>query len=142
MQSEQQERIATPEVSSQPAVIPHKGRAHDYAYYRQVFQGREMPFAFVDLDLLNENIRQTVARASRKRVRLASKSLRSVAILRRILAADAVFQGIMSYSAREAVFLARQGFADLLLGYPIWQEQDIAAVAKATAWRPGSRYSI
>ncbi len=106
---------------------------HDYAYYKQVFRGRTMPFAYLDLDLLDQNIRQIAALAAGKRVRLASKSLRSVAVLRRILAADSCFQGSMCYTAQEAVYLAKQGFDDLLIGYPCWHEQDIAAVAQATA---------
>ncbi len=62
-----------------------------------------MPFAYLDLDLLEQNIRQVVARAGGKRVRLASKSLRSVAVIRRILASDPCFQGLMCYTALEAV---------------------------------------
>ncbi|GAC1522093.1 MAG: amino acid deaminase/aldolase [Ktedonobacteraceae bacterium] len=92
-----------------------------------------MPFAFVDLDLLDENIRQVVNRARGKPVRLASKSIRRVTMLRRIFAADACFQGVMCYTALEAVYLASQGFKDLLVGYPAWNEHDIAAVAGATA---------
>jgi D-serine deaminase-like pyridoxal phosphate-dependent protein len=92
-----------------------------------------MPFAFVDLDLLDQNIRAIAARTEGKLVRLPSKSLRSVAILKRILAANARFQGIMCFTAREAVYLASQGFHDLLLGYPIWHEQDIAAIARANS---------
>ena len=75
-----------------------------------------MPFAFLDLDLLEQNIRQIVALAQGKRVRLASKSLRSVAVIRRILEADPCFQGIMCYTAQEAAYLASQGFDDLLIG--------------------------
>ncbi len=104
----------------------------DYAYYQGVFRGRALPFAYLDLDLLEQNIRQIVARAGGKRIRLASKSLRSVAVLRRILSTDPGIQGIMCYTAREAAYLARQGFNDLLIGYPCWHEQDIAAVAQAT----------
>src|SRR5260370_17733249 len=92
-----------------------------------------MPFAYLDLDLFDKNIRQVVARAGGKRVRLASKSLRSVAVIRRIFASDPCFQGIMCYTAPEAVYLASQGFDDLLVGYPAWNEQDIAAVARAVA---------
>jgi D-serine deaminase-like pyridoxal phosphate-dependent protein len=105
----------------------------DYAYYRQIFRGRRMPFAFVDLDLLDQNIRLTRERAAGKRIRIASKSLRSVAIIKRILAAEASFQGIMAFTAREAVYLASQGLDDLLIGYPTWHEEDIAAVARAVA---------
>ncbi len=53
--------------------------------------------------------------------------------MRRILAASPSFQGILCFTAREAVYLAQQGFADLLIGYPTWHEQDIASVAQATA---------
>src|SRR6266566_5201645 len=112
---------------------PLHERKRDYAYYQGIFRGRPMPFAYLDLDLLDQNVRQVVARAVGKQVRLASKSLRSVAVLRRIFASNACFQGIMSYSAPEAVYLASQGFTDLLIGYPAWNEQDIAAVARATA---------
>jgi D-serine deaminase-like pyridoxal phosphate-dependent protein len=106
---------------------------HNYDYYKKIFAGRPLPFAYVDLDLLQQNIRQVVGRVHGKRVRIASKSLRSVSIMRHILTSDACFQGIMCYTAREAVYLAQRGFDDLLIGYPIWNEQDIAAVARATA---------
>jgi D-serine deaminase-like pyridoxal phosphate-dependent protein len=105
----------------------------DYSYYRAVFAGRRMPFAFVDLDLFEANIRQVVEQAAGKRVRVASKSVRSVAMLRRILASNATFIGLMCYSPREAVFLAGQGFDDLLLGYPIWHRDDLDEVARAVA---------
>ena len=105
----------------------------DYAYYKGIFDDRPMPFAFLDLDLLEQNIRQVMALARGKRVRLASKSLRSVAVIRRILEVDSCFQGVMCYTAREAAYLASQGFDDLLIGYPTWNEQDIVAIARATA---------
>ncbi|GHO95280.1 amino acid aldolase [Reticulibacter mediterranei] len=118
--------------SPSPATIDESTtQARDYHYYKKVFAGRQMPFAFVDLDVLDQNIHAIAARTEGKQVRLPSKSLRSVAILKRILAANARFQGIMCFTAREAVYLASQGFQDLLLGYPIWHEQDIAAVAQA-----------
>ncbi len=108
-------------------------RTRDYSYYREILRGHPLPLAYLDLDLLRENIRQIAAQAGGKHIRLASKSLRCVAILRRILDADPCFQGIMSFTAREAVYLAEQGFQDMLIGYPAWQVQNIAAVARATA---------
>lgn len=105
----------------------------DYDYYRDIFRGHTMPFAYLDLDLLDENIRQIKSRTGGKRVRLASKSLRSVAVIRRILATDACFQGLMCFTAQEAVYMAEQGFDDLLIGYPCWHEKDIADVAHATS---------
>ena len=112
---------------------PRNNREGDYAYYKGIFGDRPMPFAFLDLDLLERNIRQVVKLAQGKRVRLASKSLRSIFVIRHILQADLCFQGIMCYTAQEAAYLATQGFDDLLIGYPTWNEHDIAAVARAVA---------
>ena len=105
----------------------------DYALYKHLFRGQRMPFAYVDLDLFDHNIQHVLERSGTKRLRLASKSIRSVAMLQRIFAADARFQGIMCYTAREAVWLASQGFEDLLIGYPIWNAEDIGAVAESIA---------
>jgi D-serine deaminase-like pyridoxal phosphate-dependent protein len=105
----------------------------DYSYYRRAFAGHAMPFAWLDLDLLDENIRAILGRAGSKNVRIASKSVRSVAALRRILAASPVFRGLMCFTAREAAWLVGQGFDDLLMGYPAWHHDDLAAVARATA---------
>ncbi|HTK10681.1 MAG TPA: amino acid deaminase/aldolase [Ktedonobacteraceae bacterium] len=116
--------------------IPSSGsntlsQPYGYQYYKEVFAGQRMPFAYIDLDLLEQNIRQIATNASDKRVRIASKSIRSVAILKRILAADARFQGIMCFTAQEAAYLASLGFADLLIGYPTWQDIDVVARAIA-----------
>lgn len=105
----------------------------DYAYYQAILRDVPLPFAFLDRDLLDQNIHLIAANAGGKRLRLASKSLRSVAVLRHILAANACFQGIMCFTAREAIYLASQGFTDLLIGYPTCSPQDLAALATATA---------
>jgi D-serine deaminase-like pyridoxal phosphate-dependent protein len=126
-QEHQQHEITTTDEQT------HKLPLFDYLYYKQLFANHPMPFAYLDLDLLDQNIHQVVTRAAGKRVRLASKSLRSIAVIRRILAAHPCFQGIMCFSSQEAIYLASQGFDDLLLGYPAWNKQDIAAVARATA---------
>jgi D-serine deaminase-like pyridoxal phosphate-dependent protein len=104
----------------------------DYSYYRTALAGFTMPCAYVDLDLLDANVRAAVVRAAGKRIRVASKSVRSVAILRRLLAADPAIRGLMCFTARESVWLANQGFDDLLVGYPTWHSDDLAAVAHAT----------
>src|SRR5579885_3349752 len=126
------EKMTTSTMPANPAAfIPQ--RKYDYAYYKGVFSGHAMPFAYLDLDLLEQNSRQIVAGVGSKRIRVASKSVRSVAVLRRLLSADPRIQGIMCFTAREAAYLAKQGFDDLLVGYPCWHDLDIAAVAQATA---------
>lgn len=105
----------------------------DYTYYKKIFSGHRMPLAYLDLDLLEQNIRQIEASAGGKYIRLASKSIRSVTILKHIFATAPCFRGIMCYAPAEAIYLAEQGFDDLLLGYPIWHTEGIAAIAQAIA---------
>ncbi|MDZ4847196.1 MAG: amino acid deaminase/aldolase [Chitinophagales bacterium] len=101
-----------------------------YTYYKEIFNGKPMPFAFVDLDLLDENIKQIKPRAKGKKIRVASKSVRCAELLKRILAADSSYQGIMTYSAQETIWLSEKGFDDLLIGYPVWNAQEIESLCK------------
>ncbi|HEY6331532.1 MAG TPA: alanine racemase, partial [Blastocatellia bacterium] len=102
-----------------------------YEYYRNLFAGQRMPFAFVDLDALGQNIRQVLSRSGQKLVRTASKSVRSVAVLRRILDSDPRFQGLLCFTAPEALYLSGQGFTDLVVAYPTWHPSEIADVARS-----------
>ncbi|HZC08167.1 MAG TPA: amino acid deaminase/aldolase [Ktedonobacterales bacterium] len=114
--------------------------SRDYAYYKRAFAGRRMPFAYLDLDLLDANIRQVVARAGDKRIRVASKSVRCVTALKRILSSDDRFIGVMCLTGREAIYLAQQGITDVLIGYPCVAEAEIADVARAT--REGAQITL
>jgi D-serine deaminase-like pyridoxal phosphate-dependent protein len=89
-----------------------------------------MPFAWLDLDALRWNTERTLERAGSKRVRVASKSVRSVPVLRRLLDADPRIEGLMCFTATEAVHLASLGFDDLLVAYPTWDPRDVEAVAE------------
>lgn len=100
----------------------------NYRHYKDVFKGRQMPFAFVDLDLFDENVKNIAARAKGKHIRIASKSVRCASLLRRVLQADSNYRGLMTYSGKEAVWLSQKGFNDLLVGYPIWHHQQIADI--------------
>lgn len=95
-------------------------KAPTYPLYRSIFDGKTMPFSFVDMDILTENAKAIAHRAKGKSVRIASKSIRITAVLRHIFGLEDVFKGIMCYSAAEAVKLSREGFDDLLVAYPIW----------------------
>ncbi len=101
----------------------------DYHYYKKACAGLPMPFAFVDLDLLQENIQRILVRSNGKNIRVASKSIRSVDVLRRIFAANVQFQGVMCFTVPEAIYLAQQGFTDLLLGYPAADPRLLESVA-------------
>lgn len=100
----------------------------DYNYYRDMFKDQTLPLAFVDLDLLETNLKDLKKRAGNKQIRIASKSVRIFEILKRALDFDPIYQGIMCYSNAEAAWLSQKGMDDLLVGYPGLQEEYIRAV--------------
>ncbi|CAM2066919.1 Amino acid deaminase/aldolase [Sulfidibacter corallicola] len=124
---------SAPEEGAEREAGTRSGILPDYAYYRDLFAGMEMPFAFVDLDQLRRNVRDICGRAADKRIRIASKSVRSAAVMRHILEADPRIQGLMCFSAHEAVDLSRQGFDDLLIAYPAVDPKALRAVAEEVA---------
>ena len=72
----------------------------------------------VDLDAFDANAADLARRAAGKPVRVASKSLRVPALLRRALAAPG-FAGVLAYSLREALWLVEEGLSDdVVMGYP------------------------
>ncbi|MFD8914402.1 amino acid deaminase/aldolase [Streptomyces sp. NPDC059575] len=92
-------------------------RAADRARYDRATAALDAPLALVDLDAFDANADDLVRRAQGKPVRVASKSVRCRALLERVLARDG-FQGIMSFTLAESLWLARSGFDDVLLAYP------------------------
>lgn len=105
--------------------------SRDYAYYAQALAGQRLPAAFLDLDALAANLASLQRRAGALPIRLVTKSIRSVAIIRRLLAAGPFMQGLLCYSPAEAAWLAGQGFDDLVVAYPSVEPADLAAVAAA-----------
>ncbi|MFT4681730.1 MAG: D-serine deaminase-like pyridoxal phosphate-dependent protein, partial [Flavobacteriales bacterium] len=102
----------------------------DYAYYKALLKGRQMPLAYVDLDLFDQNVKSIVLKAGSKKIRIATKSVRVPELIKRILDSSDVYQGLMCYSPREMVYWSQQGFDDLLMGYPIWNEADILPICE------------
>ena len=101
--------------------------------YEQLFADRGAPFAFVDLDAMRANSLQMLERANGVPIRVASKSLRSAPIVRRILESDGRFRGQLTFTLPETLWLAEQGFRDLLLAYPCVDLEALAALAGHTA---------
>lgn len=94
--------------------------------------GRTLPCAVVDLDALDANIARARAVCQGTPLRVASKSVRHVGLLRRILDGGP-FQGVMCFTVPEAVFLAAQGFDDLFVAYPTLQHAPLVALARTGA---------
>ncbi|GAA5088016.1 amino acid deaminase/aldolase [Nocardia iowensis] len=91
------------------------------------------PLAALDLTALRANAADLVRRANGVPVRVASKSVRCRAVLEEVLGGELTasggFAGIMSYSLAEAIWLARCGARDILLGYPTVDRAALAELA-------------
>ncbi len=104
--------------------------------YERVFAELEAPFAFVDLEAMWANAEAMLARAAGKPVRVASKSIRCRALLEAILDRDERFQGLMTYTLPETLWLAEQGFENLLLAYPTVDAGALEELALRSAASP------
>jgi len=76
------------------------------------------PLMVVDLDAFDLNAADLVRRARGLPIRVASKSLRVPALIRRALARDG-FEGVLAYTLAEALWILEQGITDdLVVAYP------------------------
>ncbi|MCF8093653.1 MAG: alanine racemase [Desulfotignum sp.] len=115
----------------------------DYLRYKSVFHGCRFPLAFVDLDHFDRNIAYVAdtCKGTGKTIRVASKSIRSPALLRRVFEKGGdVFQGILAFTMEEAEFLIENGFDDIIVAYPSIQPPDVKIFTENT--RQGARLSL
>jgi D-serine deaminase-like pyridoxal phosphate-dependent protein len=103
-----------------------------YRRYRRALEGLDLPAAFVDLDAFERNaarVRELLA-GRPVTLRVGSKSVRCVAVLRRII--DALgdrARGVLAFTAAEAEFLVARGFGDVVVAYPTALPADAARFA-------------
>jgi D-serine deaminase-like pyridoxal phosphate-dependent protein len=103
--------------------------------------GLQPPFAVLDLDALWENASEMERRAGGKPIRLASKSVRCRPLQERVLARHG-FAGTLAFTLPEALWLASEGFEDILVAYPTADRRALSALASLTVERPQSRVSV
>ncbi len=104
--------------------------------YEELFAEVEAPFAFVDLDAMWANSSDMLRRAGGKPIRVASKSIRCRDLLGRILDSDPGYQGLLTFTLPETLWLADQGFEDLLVAYPTADREAISELAMRSAANP------
>jgi D-serine deaminase-like pyridoxal phosphate-dependent protein len=104
--------------------------------YETAFAGIDAPFAFVDLDAMWSNSADMLRRSSGKPIRVASKSLRCRALLRAILDRDARYQGLLTFTLPETLWLARHGFTNLVVAYPSTDRAALRELSALTAANP------
>ncbi|MDD1503154.1 amino acid deaminase/aldolase [Lysinibacillus sp. CNPSo 3705] len=93
--------------------------------FNHAFHELERPFAWLDFDALDHNISTVHNACGQKNIRIATKSVRSVEILRYLQKNVPNVTGLMTFTAAETIFLLQQHFDDLLIGYPVLE---VAAV--------------
>jgi D-serine deaminase-like pyridoxal phosphate-dependent protein len=101
----------------------------DFDRCARLTAGLDAPFAAVDLAAFRRNADDLVRRAAGTPVRVASKSVRCRALIAAALERPG-FHGVMSYALPEALWLARNGIDDILMGYPTTHRSALRALAE------------
>ncbi|NUV66429.1 amino acid deaminase/aldolase [Streptomyces sp. CAI-121] len=101
--------------------------AADFSALERATRHLQPPFAVLDLQTLQHNAESMRRRAAGKPIRLASKSLRCRAVIRKVLAMPG-YQGILAFTLPEALWLAEE-FDDILVGYPTADDDALRRLA-------------
>ena len=94
------------------------------------------PYAFVDLDAMWANAADMLDRSGGKPIRVASKSVRCRPLLKQILDRHDRFRGLLTFTLAESVWLATQGFDDLVVAYPTTDRDALRSLADLEGPRP------
>lgn len=87
----------------------------------------KIPSAWLDMDALDHNIELVNQKTQLVNLRLATKSIRSLDVLRYIQARSPNFIGLMSYTAAESLYLLKNGFDNVLCAYPTLDMDSVVA---------------
>jgi D-serine deaminase-like pyridoxal phosphate-dependent protein len=123
-------------------VVPSRPLPDDeHARLEGALRDVEAPFACVDLDAFEANADDLVRRAAGMPIRVASKSVRCRALLRAVLERPG-FRGVLAYTLPEALWLAEDGFDDLVVAYPTADRGALRALAAPEAEAARSAIAI
>lgn len=96
--------------------------------FEKAFEHLERPFAWIDLNALDANIQYINCHVQKKKVRIATKSIRSIPLLKYVSEKLTNVSGFMTFTASETNYLLENGFDHLLIGYPVWEEQSVLKI--------------
>lgn len=103
---------------------------HLYFDYTQALKHVPNPSLFLDVDAFYKNLTWVISHRGNKKIRVATKSIRSVEVLKRIFAANVCFDGLMTYTLEESLWLRSLGFNDILMGYPTTDRLNLEKLAE------------
>jgi len=119
-----------------PTPLPLPTPLEAYERFETTFGGRQAPFAFLDLDAVWANAADMLRRSRGKPIRVASAAIRSRPVLERLLDLDPGFQGTLTFSLPETLWLWERGVRDLVLAYPTGDRACLTRLARVTAEDP------
>jgi len=93
----------------------------NYETYKTAIAQLPLPLAVADLDVIEKNADELMQRAGQLPIRIATKSLRCLPIIKHLLQYNRRFKGLMCYAAEEADYLCANGLDDILIAYPFFQ---------------------
>jgi D-serine deaminase-like pyridoxal phosphate-dependent protein len=120
---------------------PARSPQEDHARFERVTAELDPPFALVDLDALWTNAGDMLRRAAGKPIRLASKSVRCRSLQERVLK-EGGFRGTLAFTLPEALWLASEGFDDLVVAYPTAHRAALRDLVLLARDRPDVRLAI
>jgi D-serine deaminase-like pyridoxal phosphate-dependent protein len=113
-----------------------------HARLERATAGLDAPFVAVDLDAFDANAADLVRRAGGTPIRVASKSVRVEALLRRALELPGM-SGILSLTLPEALHLVSAGVSDdIVVGYPSADRTALTALAAGADRVSGARVAV
>ena len=119
-----------------PTPLPLPTAPEAYERFEAVFGGVQAPFAFLDLDAVWANAADMLRRSRGKPIRIASGSIRSRPVLERLCELDPGFQGVLTRTLPETLWLWERGLRDLVLAYPTADRASLTRLARITAEDP------
>src|SRR5215218_2817704 len=119
-----------------PTPLPLPTPLEAYERFEGVFGGIRAPFAFLDLDAVWSNAADMLRRSRGKPIRIVSQSIRSRPVLERLLDLDPGFQGTLTFSLPETLWLWERGLRDLVLAYPTTDRASLTRLARITSEDP------
>jgi D-serine deaminase-like pyridoxal phosphate-dependent protein len=119
-----------------PTPLPLPTPVEAFERFETVFGGRQAPFAFLDLDAVWANAADMLRRSRGKPIRIASAAIRSRPVLERLVDLDPGFQGVLTFSLPETLWLWERDVRDLVVAYPSADRASLTRLARITSEDP------
>jgi D-serine deaminase-like pyridoxal phosphate-dependent protein len=94
------------------------------------------------MNALDENIETINKRAKGRNIRIATKSVRCRVLLQYIEEKLAHDFGFMAFTSEEALWLAQNGFKNILIGYPMMDEKYVDEILSNTAYSQAITFMV